>query len=71
MKIHAYRSNVTLETAPAHLIGTTEDGRRLFQNPGNEWGPVGSNGLEVAVDYDSDGNWIELDEMENEPEGLI
>jgi YD repeat-containing protein len=60
-KIKAVESSVTGEVAPAHLIGTDEHGRRIFADPGPEWGPIDESGQEVAVNYDGDGNWVEID----------
>jgi len=50
MKITAYRNLSTGEHVPPHLIGTTEDGRNLYQ---------GAEGFEPVEPYetDKDGNW--------------
>lgn len=50
-KFNEYRNLTTGETAPAHLIGTTEDGRQLYQAI-EGWEPVGE------YECDEDGNWI-------------
>ena len=49
-----YRNLTTGETAPAHRIGTTEDGHPLYQSV---------EGWEPTFDFecDEDGNWVRLD----------
>ncbi len=49
----SYRNLATGETAPAHRIGETEDGRELFQAV-EGWEP------EFEYECDQDGNWIKL-----------
>jgi len=46
-----YRNLETGEEAPAHLIGTTEDGRALYQAI-EGWEP------KEPYESDEDGNWI-------------
>ena len=48
-----YRNLTTGETVPAHRIGTTEDGRGLYQFI-EGWEPT------FSYECDEDGNWIKL-----------
>ena len=67
-KISSYRNTTTNETAPAHRIGETEDGRSLYSAQ-DGWEPIDSEGNAVAVECDSDGNWIVRAELLSVPEG--
>ena len=49
--ITAYIRTGTSETAPAHLISTAEDGRKLYQ-------AIDGYEPNVPYDTDADGNWM-------------
>lgn len=48
-----YRNLTTGETVPAHRIGTTEDGRELYQF-------VEGHKPAFAYESDEDGNWVRI-----------
>lgn len=55
--ISFYRSEQTGELAPPHVIGTDEDGTKLYQFV-EGWVPVDYDGNPVECESDEDGNWI-------------
>lgn len=59
-KISYYREDATGQLGDPHQLGTTQDGRRLYQFV-EGWTPVDSDGNPVDVECDESGNWIEPD----------
>ena len=55
--ISFYRNEKTGELAPPHVIGTDEDGSKLYQYV-EGWQPVDRDGKPVECEQDHDGNWI-------------
>lgn len=56
-KIAFYRHDVSGELVTPHRIGEDDSGRSLYHAP-EGFTPVDSEGIEVPVECDSDGNWI-------------
>lgn len=48
----------TGESAPVHMIGETDDGRKIYQNV-DGWILTDDEGRHVPFDYDQDGNLME------------
>lgn len=61
--IARYRNLSTGETASPHLIGETEDGRRLFADV-EGWEPINADGLAVDHECDEIGRWIEIGDVQ-------
>lgn len=57
------KNSHTGETAPAHRIGETEDGKAIYQSV-EGWVLTTNDGIPVAFDFDHDGNMIENTEAE-------
>lgn len=56
-----YRNDETGHLDTPHQLGTTEDGRPLYQSV-EGYTPVDSEGEEYPVACDEDGNWIPCDD---------
>jgi hypothetical protein len=58
MSISYYRNEKTGELAPPHIVGTDENGRRIYQFV-EGWQPADATGVPIACESDYDGNWLD------------